>query len=188
MAKSTTPVDRNLLEVSIKEAEKNGPLANLNELWKTSTVFYNEQITKMGDIANSPYPLITPSIVLLRSKDWKLPTLTQPGKKGRQKGSKITIGKKVSRSEKMKSFSESFKKMRKHTPGRFAKVLNKVEGGSLKSALKLKCLDCSNYEPKEIKNCRVTSCALYPYRPYQTTEILEPKSTIIANLELMPED
>ncbi len=31
-------------------------------------------------------------------------------------------------------------------------------------AIRAKCLDCSCYQPREVKECRVTSCALWPYR------------------------
>lgn len=31
-------------------------------------------------------------------------------------------------------------------------------------AIRAKCLDCSVYQPKEVKNCTCTDCSLYPYR------------------------
>ena len=31
-------------------------------------------------------------------------------------------------------------------------------------SIRAKCLDCSEYQPKEIRLCTVISCALYPYR------------------------
>ena len=31
-------------------------------------------------------------------------------------------------------------------------------------AIRKKCLDCSNYQPKEIRLCPVIKCAIYPYR------------------------
>lgn len=31
-------------------------------------------------------------------------------------------------------------------------------------AIRAKCLDCSNYQPSEIRNCEITDCALWPYR------------------------
>ena len=31
-------------------------------------------------------------------------------------------------------------------------------------AIRAKCLDCSCYQPREVKECRVTSCPLWPYR------------------------
>jgi hypothetical protein len=31
-------------------------------------------------------------------------------------------------------------------------------------AIRAKCLDCSCYQPKEIRECPITKCALWPYR------------------------
>lgn len=31
-------------------------------------------------------------------------------------------------------------------------------------AIRAKCLDCSCYQPKEVRLCPVTDCSLWPYR------------------------
>jgi hypothetical protein len=31
-------------------------------------------------------------------------------------------------------------------------------------AIRSKCLDCSNHQPKEVELCPVTDCALFPFR------------------------
>ncbi len=31
-------------------------------------------------------------------------------------------------------------------------------------AIRAKCMDCTCHQPKEIRVCRITSCALWPYR------------------------
>ena len=31
-------------------------------------------------------------------------------------------------------------------------------------AIRMKCIDCSNYQLKEIRCCTVIDCALYPFR------------------------
>lgn len=31
-------------------------------------------------------------------------------------------------------------------------------------AIKQKCLECSNYQIGEVRNCPITDCALYPFR------------------------
>lgn len=31
-------------------------------------------------------------------------------------------------------------------------------------AIRAKCLECSNYQPKEVRFCLITECALYTYR------------------------
>ena len=32
------------------------------------------------------------------------------------------------------------------------------------SAIRRKCLDCSCYQPSEVRDCRLTRCDLWPYR------------------------
>jgi hypothetical protein len=31
-------------------------------------------------------------------------------------------------------------------------------------AIRAKCLDCSNYLPSQVRECRITDCPLWPYR------------------------
>jgi hypothetical protein len=52
-------------------------------------------------------------------------------------------------------------------PERYLKVYKKAMSGKSKAAaLKAKCLDCTCWQRKEIENCTVKDCPLYPYRPY----------------------
>ena len=32
------------------------------------------------------------------------------------------------------------------------------------SAIRQKCLDCSCYQPSEVRDCRITNCDLWPFR------------------------
>ena len=34
----------------------------------------------------------------------------------------------------------------------------------MREAIMLKCLDCSNYETSEVKNCLIVNCPLHPFR------------------------
>ena len=34
------------------------------------------------------------------------------------------------------------------------------------TAVKIKCLQCCNYDRNEVRNCAVITCALHPVRPY----------------------
>lgn len=50
----------------------------------------------------------------------------------------------------------------------FAGLLRKAfTGKSLASAARAKCADCSSYQRKEIASCKVISCPLWFYRPFQ---------------------
>ena len=39
---------------------------------------------------------------------------------------------------------------------------------SLKAAINSKCLDCACWQRGEIADCLVTTCPLYPHRPYRS--------------------
>lgn len=39
-----------------------------------------------------------------------------------------------------------------------------AEVRTFSTAIKLKCLDCSNYEWNEVRDCYVKKCPLYPFR------------------------
>jgi len=43
----------------------------------------------------------------------------------------------------------------------------KAYGGSLRSAINAKCLECVWGETKAIRECKATACPLYALRPYQ---------------------
>lgn len=52
--------------------------------------------------------------------------------------------------------------------GVYVKAWDKAMTGRAKTAaIKAKCLDCCCWEAKEIRDCRVPACPLYPYRPYR---------------------
>ena len=57
--------------------------------------------------------------------------------------------------------------LRAETPARFRHLVDRAEAGSLRAAVNLKCLDCSNWQTEEVRHCTVTDCPLYPVRPYQ---------------------
>jgi hypothetical protein len=43
----------------------------------------------------------------------------------------------------------------------------KAISGSKAAAIKAKCLDCVNWQRKEVEDCSITTCPLHPTRPYQ---------------------
>jgi hypothetical protein len=43
----------------------------------------------------------------------------------------------------------------------------KARTGNQRSLIALKCLDCCCWEKSEVAACPVTSCPLFPLRPYQ---------------------
>ena len=173
MSKEPFIVDRTLLEASIKDAEKDGPLTNLSELWRRSCAFYNEQLAYLAKQPNAPtIQFVTPSVISLRAKIWNIQILTVAGAKGRKRSPSNppnTPKVKLGRKERLKGFAGNFAKMRRLMPKKFHKFIDRAEKGSIKEAVRVKCLDCSHFEKKEIAHCKVKGCALFPYRPYQNS-------------------
>lgn len=169
MARAMIPVDRPRLEASLKEAEKDGPLPNLDRLWKATAEIYNKS-------AKTP---ITFSVVCLRAKEWNIPVKTIPGKRGRgemteeQKAAMAAgRGARKPRSEKMKDFKKTFDLIRADLgrsadKRRFLPLVDAAEGGSLTAAVKLNCLGCSGWKPVHVKECHIESCSFFPHRPYK---------------------
>ena len=80
--------------------------------------------------------------------------------------------------------------MRKQTPERYRPLVNRAERGSMRAALALKCLDCSCWQVPEIKECAITHCPLYPYRPYQSRTGTDSEAVEVEEgdtVEMMPE-
>jgi hypothetical protein len=60
--------------------------------------------------------------------------------------------------------------LRSHTPAKFQPLVDRIEDGSIRAAVKLKCLECSSYQVEEIRLCTVPACPLHSVRPYQSGE------------------
>lgn len=39
--------------------------------------------------------------------------------------------------------------------------------GGRANAIRAKCYDCSNWQREEVAECKVTTCPLHPWRPFQ---------------------
>jgi hypothetical protein len=75
--------------------------------------------------------------------------------------------KRTSRKDKMAAFAAGFDLMRKGYPKIALPLIDRVEQGSMAAAVKLKCLECSCWVRQEVRDCEITDCALYPFRPFQ---------------------
>lgn len=170
MARVAVNVNRQLLVSSINEAEKEGPLSNRITLANKVAEIYNTKVSTN---------FITHSIVTLRIKEWNLSVKTPVGKRGRTTGSQLTEeqktamknGRKGGRAAKFKNNTDilqSFDAMYTKFDKTYHPLVDRAKNGSLKAAVKLHCLDCSNFQSNEIKNCVCNQCPLYPFRPYQS--------------------
>jgi hypothetical protein len=167
MAKAATPVNREKLVAALQLAEANGPLASRDALWRRTAELYN-------GFAERP---ISFSVVGLRVKEWGLSIQTQAGRRGapmtpeHKAALAAGRGERVPRAEKLKAYrtydllSEEMSK--DEETARFLPVVEAARKGSIKAAIKLQCLDCSNWQPQEIRECVIESCPMFPHRPYQ---------------------
>lgn len=154
MPKTELQVDEKELRQAIKDAEDNNTFANHAELFS---------FVSQSDWAenHSPKP-VTPSIVMLRVKKYGIELKTPKGKRGFPKGLKTTRTRKKSNpasdnADLVESAPPEFKPM----------VLKILETNSKVGRLKLMCLQCVNWDRKEVKLCDITSCPLHPIRPYK---------------------
>lgn len=171
MARVTVFVDRALLVKCLLDVEKDGPLANLSQLYNKTAELYNKD-------AQTP---ITHSVVMLRIKEWGIVVQTKPGKKGpkgmssEHKAAMLTArGARKTRAEKIKKYASNLEKMRSLTPKVFLPLVDAMENGSLTAAVKRNCLECSHWERKEVRNCVIDTCSFYPFRPFQGKEDEDP--------------
>ncbi len=120
---------------------------------------------------------VSPVWVYLRVEELGLKVKTPKGKKGRVAGSSPVIGERTTRGEKFAKdngavafFARMEGIIKKEQKGRFLPLLEKARGGSVKALVKLKCLDCANWQTNEVKHCQCLDCPLLIIRPYQTTK------------------
>ena len=159
-------IDRDEFQRIVTDLESRQTLSNPTALWKALE-------TTDWAKALRPRPL-TASVAGKRAKELGIQYKTEPAKRGlgvfteEQKAAMQAARKnRKPRSEKMKAFAGTFAGMRGFVPKRFLPAVDQAEKGSLRAAIKLTCLDCSAYQPGEIKLCPITVCGLFPHRPYQ---------------------
>ena len=162
MARTKLEIDKVAFQKVVSDLETAKTFDNPSALWKA--VEESEWAKGL-----QPRPL-TAAVAYARAKELGIVVKTPPGKRGNP-GAAVANGVprvRVPRSKKMKAFAETFAKLRKETPTRFLPLVDKAEKGSAKACIKLKCLECSNWERIEVKECVIINCPLYPIRPFQT--------------------
>lgn len=162
--KTAIEVNRDILNACINEAESSGPLSNRNELFEKVSSLYNFAATQKN------LKPIKPGVVYLRVRDWNLPVKTPVGKRGRQPGVKIVRGHRADRFAQDPSIVNSFNHLRaevKKNEPRFLPIVDRIQDGSMKAAVKLHCLECCDYKSAEVAQCTVVSCPLFAFRPYK---------------------
>lgn len=169
MAKKTIEVDRVKLVSAINQAESKGPLKNLDSLWVAAAELYNK---------SGPPVEISKSVVCLRATAWALPIQTKAGAKGRAAGVPLSdeqkAAMKAGRTNRADKFNldpkiqEGFRIIKEETPERFSGIVQRLtEQGSMKAGMALVCLQCTVFQPGEIRQCQIYNCGAYAFRPYK---------------------
>ena len=162
MSRTPIPIDKCRLTAILTDLDSKG-FENRSKLFQKTIEVYNTEYDKK----------IKPSIVYLRVKEWGVELKTPPGKRGRQPGQSGPTTLHVPRSVKFAEnpkIKQSLCQIKAVVPERFQPVVNRVIKGSMKAAVNLKCLDCCDYQPIEVKLCECNACSLWPFRPYKPRE------------------
>ena len=150
-------INREAFQTTVTALETSQAFPNRSALWAA---------VEQSDFAKnlSPRPL-TAQVAMLKAKAMNLTILTPLGKRGEGLGR--VAGVKVERKRIPLNIVDC---LGKGVPAKFAKKVKKAANGSLKSAIALKCLECSNWEMKEVRDCHIKGCALFSFRPYRQSE------------------
>jgi len=164
MARQAIQIDKIELEKVINSLEESRVFSNRGELWKA---------IEETDFAKNcqPRPL-TFQVAMLLCQKYNIEPKTPKGKKGRNigegfpsKNRGIRASKKLTEEQANLVINIIPKDKRENYSG----LIQKVQKGSMKALVHLKCLDCSNWQREEVRNCTVKNCPLYVARPYKQT-------------------
>jgi len=111
---------------------------------------------------------VSPAWVTLRIKEFNIEPKTPKGKRGRAAGTKLSSGQKAAMQAGRKTRSvTNVVELQEYFPESRQGLVNKIAKGSLAACVKAKCLECCNFDTKEIKHCEIKTCPLWSFRPYQ---------------------
>lgn len=166
MGKVAIQVNREELQMAIRALENLNSFSNRTQLW---------QAVENSDWAKSlaPRPL-SGQMAMLKAKQFDLEIKTPLGRKGREKGSgPIPGGGRRKKKVGEDNLREVIAGLPVELKEKYAKTIEKFENGSLKAAVKLKCLDCCNWSSGEVGNCEMLSCTLWSHRPYKRESVVK---------------
>jgi hypothetical protein len=169
MSRKSLEIDKSLVEKIATDLEAKGPLPNRSKLYEAIVV----ELVK-----NHGYKPFSATVIYQRNKEWKIEFKTPVGVRGQHlAGGNIEAIKKwresggESNQRKVGDSTQLIKHWTKEEKGKYLKLAKSIKRGSLKAAVKLKCLECANYDKKEIADCLCKDCPLFPVRPFQTLQI-----------------
>lgn len=171
MGRAGIVIDETELRNVLFKAEKENKFNSRSELFEfVCTMDWSQ---RLKDSLGRPASL-SPPVLYQRIKQFGIDLQTPMGKRGRSNiHESANPADRKSRCEKFANspaVQEAHVKLTEYMPNSYSNLVNRVKRGSAVAAIKLKCLDCANFQPKEIKYCPITDCPLWAFRPYRTGE------------------
>lgn len=165
MPRPTVLIEKSELQSVITAAENAQEFPNMSALCQY--VCTTEWAKKLKNSSGNPVDLHH-QVVCNRLKEFGIVTKTKPGKRGNSNlaGNTGPRGERKPRSEKFatnKLVKATFKELRKETPQAYQKTIDRIEKGSLKAAIRLMCLQCTNGNVGEIGSDGCLGCAISPF-------------------------
>jgi hypothetical protein len=161
MPKATIQVDKQKLTDLINLLEKQETFTNRSALFQKVSEKYSAE----NGIQ------VSPSVIYLRVKQFSIPLKTEKSKfdpsRFREKLNNIAVGDDTITPKAKQTTSDLLEYADTKEKEKYLKVAKSTLRGSRKSCIRMMCLQCSNWQPKEIKNCPCVGCAIYLFRPYQ---------------------
>jgi hypothetical protein len=165
MSKGRKPIaitKEELVEL-VAKVESAGPFTSRNALWQA--VADTEKAKAVG---------LSSQVAMLKAKKWEITPITPVGTRGKIKGQTMPVtGQRRSKRISLTVVEVLKKAFPKHRHG----TIRRAARGSLTAATKLKCLDCCNQDVDSIRECTITSCPLWSFRPYKSKA--KPKQEVV---------
>lgn len=156
-------LDKNEFQKLLTELEEKNIFPNRTHLW--AAVEASEWAK-----GRSPRPL-SAQVAMMKAEELGLEIKTVKGKRGREKGQKPPMM--GGRKKKVFSLEKLLAGIPKEERPGLEKTIEKARTGSLKARVKLKCLDCCNWQKGEVAECQQDDCSLWDVRPYKRRIPLE---------------
>lgn len=156
MGREAIKLDKVAFQAAVTSIEQEKQPKNRSELWK---------LVAESDFAKNTQPRpLTVQVAYIKAGELGIVMATPVGKKGSGlAAARLSGTKRTSKRIPLEMAAAVFKTV----PESYHGLVKKMLGGSLKAGRKLNCLQCSNWQPSEVRHCGVHSCVNYPVRPFQ---------------------
>lgn len=167
MGRASLLIDKDLLSKSVRDCESSKEYSNRSLLFKDVATTYGTHIGKS----------VSSTWILLKIQELGIELRTPKGRKGLQQGQPRINTERTTRAVKLATDPKAVTSLKllkievlKEKQGKYLPLYYKVEKGSLKAAIQLKCLECCNFQANEVRNCPCKSCVLHCFRPFRNSQ------------------